>query len=808
MSKLNEKSYLLENLGCANCAAKMEIKLNKLDEINSASINFVKKKLVLELDKNQNGEVSEDLFAKIKKAVTSIESGVIVTPLDGNKNDSSIDSNDNTSDTYLDKDSKCTDGCCSGHSHGENISSHMEHSHDHKECDFQHKDHAECGNHQHKSSHHDNCQCNTHEQSHKSSIENSHAHQHTHEHSHGTNNPRDKKTILLEISKLVLGLIISFSGILFDLPNPFGIILIIIGYAILGSNVLLKSFNGIRHGEIFDENFLVVIATIGAIIIGEYPEGIMVMLLFQIGEFLQDLAVDNSRKQLEAAMNIKPEYANIQTESGIKTVAPESVHIDDVIVVKPSEKIPLDGVVIDGSSFVDTSSLTGESVPRKMSPGDQVLSGCINGSGTLFIKVEKSYSNSTVAKVLDLVENASSRKSNTENFITKFARIYTPIVVLCAVLLSVIPPIITGSYDFSTWVYKACGFLVVSCPCALVISVPLGFFGGIGAASKNGILVKGSNYLEALNSIETAVFDKTGTLTKGVFTVSDIHTSVDITEDALLEIAATLESFSTHPIAKSIVAAYQKPIDTSMVSNYEEIAGLGIKASLDNKTILIGNGKLLDTNNISYEKVSKDTHGTITYLAINNIYAGYIIISDEIKEDTKTGLKALKSLGINTVMLTGDTKSTAQVVAKEIDIDSVYAELLPTDKVEKIEEILDKKSSNKNVLFVGDGINDAPVLARADVGIAMGGVGSDAAIEAADIVLMTDEPSKIALAIKIAKNTRKIVTENIILSLGIKAIVLILLAIGYGSMWLAIFADGGVALIAIFNSIRALKFKR
>ncbi|WP_455716659.1 heavy metal translocating P-type ATPase, partial [Anaerosporobacter sp.] len=639
-------------------------------------------------------------------------------------------------------------------------------------------------------------------------------------HSHGGDH--SKRELIKKVLTLLIGTGIGFIPIIFDIPNPFGIIILVLGYLIISYEVLIESAKNITHGQIFDENFLMVVATLGAFFTKQYPEALAVMLLFQIGELLQDIAVDNSRKQLKSVMDLKPDYANLQTNSGVVTVAPEAVAIGDVIIIKPSERIPLDGEIVEGTSFVDTSSLTGESVPRSANVGDTILSGSINGSGTLFVKVNNTYSNSTVAKVLDLVENASNRKSRTENFITKFAAVYTPIVVILAVLLAVLPPIFTGSYDFYSWVYRACGFLVVSCPCALVISIPLGFFGGIGCASKHGILVKGSNYLEALNFVETAVFDKTGTLTEGVFDVTQVNVANETSlanilsneqkntlqsaSDQLLYIAGLVESYSNHPIAKSIIKAANVNSSSDQVSNYEEIAGQGIRATLANQSVLAGSAKLLNNSNITFEEASEDTLGSIVYVAINNTFAGYLVISDQIKKDSKQALADLRNLGIQTVMLTGDMKASAEIVGKELSLDTIYSELLPGDKVDKIEELLDKKGKNKNVIFTGDGMNDAPVLARADIGIAMGGVGSDAAIEAADIVIMTDEPKKIAEAIKIAKHTRKIVTENIILSLGIKAIVLILVAIGMGSMWLAIFADVGVALIAIFNSIRALKY--
>lgn len=774
-------SFNLENLGCANCAAKMEKKLKSLDGIDEVQINFVNKKLFLTFKESKQ---LEDIQPTIQNICSNIESEVVVSPILSNAT-----SKTTTNSPIHNHDTEESCGC-------------GEHHHD---------EHDSCGCNEHHHDEHNGHEGHNHD---KNSSSHSHNHQHGGEHSKGD--------LLKKILTLLIGTVIGFIPIVFDIPNPLGIIILIAGYLILSYEILIESAKNISHGQIFDENFLMVIATLGAFYTKQYPEALVVMLLFQIGELLQDIAVDNSRKQLKSVMDLKPDYANLQTNSGVVTVDPEAVNIGDVIVVKPSERIPLDGEIIEGTSFVDTSSLTGESVPRSANIGDTVLSGSINGSGTLFVKVNSTYSNSTVAKVLDLVENASNRKSSTENFITKFAAIYTPIVVLLAILLAVFPPILTGTNDFSLWIYRACGFLVVSCPCALVISIPLGFFGGIGNASKHGILVKGSNYLEALNFVETAVFDKTGTLTQGVFEVTKVNVANEASllnilpddekrtlqsaSDQLLHVAGLVESYSNHPIAKSITKAANIPSASDQVSNYEEIAGHGIRATLSGQTVLAGSAKLLKKFNINFSEAPADTLGSIVYIALNDTFSGYLVISDQIKKDSKQGLEELRKLGIQTVMLTGDMKASAEIVGKELNLDTIYSELLPGDKVDKIEELLHKKGKNKNVIFTGDGMNDAPVLARADIGIAMGGVGSDAAIEAADIVIMTDEPSKIAQAIKIAKHTRKIVTENIILSLGIKFIVLFLVAFGMGSMWLAIFADVGVALIAIFNSIRALRY--
>ncbi len=786
-----KKQYYLENLGCANCAAKMETHLQKQKGIQDAVIDFVNKKLLIESSDEMN---EEQLAAIILPVVTKIEKDVKLVDWEVYK---SASRKLPSPSAFHSEGHTCDDSGC-----------HSEHEHNNNCCHDGQEDEDTCcrGGQEQKQ---DTCCHSGHKQEGTSSNADDIPHgkqiiekqNHGHKHSHG-GGAAEKSQLFL----LIIGTLVGF-GSLFLLPEgPLQFLGILAGYLIIGYEVLYTALLNILKGELFDENFLMAIATVGAFCIGEYPEALAVMILYQIGEYLQDLAVDKSRKHLTDAMNIKAEYANIQTPTGLKVIAPEDVKAGDIILVKPSERIPLDGIVVEGESFVDTSSLTGEAVPRRASKSDDVLSGCINGSGTLSIQVTKPYTESTVAKILDLVENASARKSPTENFITKFARVYTPIVVIGALLMALLPPIISGTFDFAPWIYKACGFLVVSCPCALVISVPLGFFGGIGCASKNGIVVKGSNYLEALNNVTYAVFDKTGTLTKGTFSVTAIVPENSFTADTLSEYAAAIESFSTHPIAKSIVRSCTVSFDTNLVSEYEEIAGHGIKAHYKGDLILLGNETLLSINQISFEP-TKESSGTIAYLAINGVYAGYFVIADEIKEDSKIAVHNLKKLGIKTIMLTGDTESAAAAVAKELDLDLYYSNLLPGDKVDKIEELLSKTAKNEAVLFTGDGINDAPVLMRADVGVAMGGVGSDAAIEAADIVLMTDEPALLERAIRIARFTRKIVSENIVLSLGIKAIVLFLLAIGKGSMWLAVFADVGVAMIAILNSLRTLRLR-
>ena len=580
----------------------------------------------------------------------------------------------------------------------------------------------------------------------------------------------------------------------------------IVAYLIVGLEIVIKAIKNIFKGEVFDEHFLMAVATIGAFAIGEFPEAVAVMLFYQIGELFQDYAVDKSKESITNLMDIRPDVAVVKRNGKLETVKPETVKIGEEIVVKPGEKIPLDGTIIDGSSMLDTSALTGESVPRSAKIGEKVLSGCINQSGVLTIKVEKEFGESTVSKILDLVENASNKKSKSENFITKFAKIYTPTVVGIAVLLAIIPPFLLNWGSFSEWLERALTFLVVSCPCALVISIPLGFFGGIGGASRKGVLIKGSNYLELLSKTDIFVFDKTGTLTEGVFEVQKIN-PVDISEEELLKIAAYAESYSNHPISASIKKAYQKEINQEIIEKTEEISGKGIVSQIENKTVVIGNNKIMQEKGIEY-KESNDI-GTILYVAINNKFAGSIVIADKIKEDAKQTIQGLKRNTVSkTVMLTGDKKEIAEKVAKQIEIDEVYTDLLPDQKVEKVEELMKQKTEKGKLAFVGDGINDAPVLAISDIGIAMGGLGSDAAIEAADIVIMNDKPSKILEAIKISNKTMRIVKQNIIFAISVKILVLILGACGIATMWEAVFADVGVSFIAILNSLRALGIKK
>lgn len=606
--------------------------------------------------------------------------------------------------------------------------------------------------------------------------------------------------------RIIIGAAVLATAVLLSLNNEWlQIALFIISYIIVGGDVVKRAVKNIFKGQVFDESFLMSIATIGAFFIGEYPEGVAVMLFYQVGELFQSYAVGKSRKSIASLMDIRPDYANVKKGDELVKVDPYEVQIGDIIVIKAGEKIPLDGKVIEGSSMIDTSALTGESVPREVEVGSDILSGCININGVITAEVTKEFGESTVSKILDLVENASSKKSNSEQFITKFARYYTPVVVIIAVFLAIIPPLVIDGATFSDWIYRALAFLVVSCPCALVISIPLSFFGGIGGASKKGVLVKGSNYLEALAETEIVVFDKTGTLTKGVFNVQEIHPE-GISKEELLELTAHAESYSNHPISLSLKRAYSKEIDNGRISDVEEISGHGVIATVDGKKVMAGNIKLMKMMDIPYFK--GELIGTIVHVAVNNKYIGYIVIADEVKEDSAQAIKELKAANIKqTVMLTGDNKSIGSKVAKELGLDKVYAELLPADKVEKLEELFSQKSKKGKLAFVGDGINDAPVLARADIGIAMGGLGSDAAIEAADVVIMTDEPSKIATAMKISKKTLKIAHQNIVFAIGIKIIVLILSAFGIATMWAAIFADVGVTIIAVLNAFRALNVR-
>ena len=612
-----------------------------------------------------------------------------------------------------------------------------------------------------------------------------------------------KKAKFTVKSTLIIGAVLYLFAVIGDFQGTLGLILFGASYLLIGGEVVLTAIKNIAKGQVFDENFLMTVATIGAFTINQYPEAVAVMLFYEIGETIQGYAVNKSRSSISSLMDIRADYANLIINGKEKKVSPETVKVEDVILVKPGEKVPLDGVVIEGKSFIDTSVLTGESVPRKIVPNDEILSGGINTSGLLKVKVTKKFGESTVSRILEMVENAASKKADTEKFITKFAKVYTPIVVVLAILIAVIPSIFIKDALFSTWLYRALVFLVVSCPCALVVSVPLGFFAGIGGASKKGVLVKGSNYLELLKDLETVVFDKTGTLTEGVFSVTEINTN-GIDKEKLIEVAAMAESFSNHPIAISIIKEYGKEIDKEVIKEYKEILGRGIKAVINNEEVLVGNSKLMNEFNILYNEV--DSIGTVVYCAINGEFKGSIVISDKIKENAAEALINLKKAGVKkTVMLTGDNKKTAYKVGEKINIDEVHSELLPLDKVREVEELLKRSNKNGKLAFVGDGVNDAPVLARADIGIAMGGIGSDAAIEAADIVLMKDDINALVDAINISKKTNKILWQNIVFALGIKILVMVLGTFGIANMWTAVFADVGVTIIAIINSTRCFR---
>ena len=611
---------------------------------------------------------------------------------------------------------------------------------------------------------------------------------------------KKKKEVIIVISAILF-----IIALLVKMNLTLQLILMLIAYILVGKDTVLGAIKNVEKGDFLDEKFLMTIATLGAILIGEYPEAVAVMLFYEVGELFQGYAINKSRKSIADMMDIKPEYANVIRNNKSQRVDPDEVQIGETIEIKPGERVPLDATVVKGESTLDTSALTGESVPVEVREGANILSGCININGLIIAEVTKEYFDSTVNKVLDLVENASAKKSKSERLITRFSKIYTPIVIGLAILLAILPPIISGEYNFRLWIFRALSFLVVSCPCAFVISVPLSFFSGIGAASRAGVLIKGGNYLEALSKVDTVVFDKTGTLTKGVFNVQKVVVlDKNIDKDKFISLVAAAESGSNHPISKSIQKYYNKEIETNSINSIKEISGKGIEAIIDNRKILVGNEKLINIP----KDISIDDIGTILYVEIDNKFAGYIVISDELKKDSKKTIKDLKDIGIKkTIMLTGDLEKVSKKVGKDLGLDEVYTNLLPQDKVSKFEEIIENKKSKGDVVFVGDGINDAPVLARADVGIAMGAMGSDAAIEAADVVIMTDEPSKIVTAIKSSKKTMKIAMQNISLAFGIKAIVLILSALGIADMWMAVFADTGVTILAVLNSFRALKIE-
>ena len=611
---------------------------------------------------------------------------------------------------------------------------------------------------------------------------------------------KKKKEVIIIISAILFAI-----ALFVRMTQNLQLILMLTAYILLGKDTVLKAVKNVEKGDFFDENFLMTVATLGAIMIGEYPEAVAVMLFYEVGELFQGYAINKSRKSIADMMDIKPEYANVIRDNKSVKVEPDEVQIDEIIEIKPGERVPLDATIIKGETTLDTSALTGESLPVEVREGATILSGCINQNALILAKVTKEYFDSTVNKVLDLVENAAAKKSTSERLITRFAKIYTPIVISLAVLLAILPPIISGEYNFRLWIFRALAFLVVSCPCAFVISVPLSFFSGIGAASRAGILIKGGNYLEILSKVDTVVLDKTGTLTKGVFNVQKVVvTDKNIKEDEFISLVAIAESGSNHPISKSIQKYYNREIDKNSINSIKEVSGKGIEAFINNMKILVGNEKLVNVpNNLIIDDI-----GTILYVEIDNKFTGYIVISDEIKKDASKAIKGLKDVGVKkSIMLTGDIEKVGKKVGEELGLDEIYTNLLPQDKVSKFEEIIENKNSKGNVVFVGDGINDAPVLARADVGIAMGAMGSDAAIEAADVVIMTDEPSKIVTAIKSSKKTMKIAMQNIALAFGVKAIALILSALGIADMWMAVFADTGVTILAVLNSFRALKIE-
>ena len=781
------KTYLLKGLDCPNCSAKIEKEVGDLEDVSSSVVNLMKQTLTISVKTSASGKIQDEVVtivhshepdvkvseqtdsyvtkkyllkgldcpncsAKIEKEVGELE-GVALSEVNLMKQTLTVSMDHNKAASMLDMVTTIV------HSHEPDV-----------EVSEQKADTSVAPDKKEKTP---------------------------------VYSDDDKKLTIRLISGAVIyavGMGLTLFGHV-SLPVELGVL--IVAYIILGWDVVWQAVKNITRGQIFDEHFLMSLSTIGAFAIGEYPEAVAVMLFYQVGEFFQSLAVKRSRKSISDLMDIRPDSATVRRNGELVVVAPETVSIGELIVVKPGEKLPLDGIVTEGESMLDTRALTGESVPRSIRKGEEALSGCVNQSGVLTIKVTKSFGESTVTKIIDLVENASSRKAPTENFITTFARYYTPIVVGMAAILAIIPPVILGG-GWSEWLRRGFVFLIVSCPCALVISIPLTFFGGIGAASKRGVLVKGSNYLEALNKVSVVVFDKTGTLTKGVFKVVDITVEFGFTKEQVLEYAAQAESYSNHPIAKSIQEAFGKTIDQSVLSGYEEISGHGIRVLIGGKRVLAGNSKLMDSEKVSY--AACQSAGTKVYIAVDGRYAGCIVIADEVKDDSQNAIASLKKIGVEkTVMLTGDDEKIGKAVAEQLGLDEYYAQLLPDQKVEKLEYLDQHKTKGSKLAFVGDGINDAPVLARADVGIAMGGLGSDAAIEAADVVLMTDEPSKIVDAIDVAKATKRIVMQNIIIALGIKSVFLILGALGIAGMWEAVFGDVGVTIIAVLNAMRILK---
>ena len=830
-NKVIRVDFLLNNLNCAHCAEKINDKVAKLSYVENSNMNFVAKKLSVFA---KAGDITKQHMSEIAKIIHETESGLTVSLLK-NKVVGALefDNKGNIIESGTIKGSKDLNVLYANrknnskehhHDHGEDCGcGGHHHDHDHGEecgCGGHHHDHEhgeECGcgdHHHHNHEHGEECGCGGHHHDHEHGEEcgcGGHHHDHEHEESKPkkVEKRKEKKEINKDLIKIIIGVIVYAFGI-YEMAvgntGTFGVVVFLAAYILIGGDVLLKAIKNLFRGQVLDENFLMSIATIGAVAIGEYSEAVGVMLFYKIGEYLQQKAVGQSRKSISALMEIKAEFANLVQGGKMIQVDPEEVEVGDVIVVKPGEKVPLDGIVTEGEAMLDTSAITGESVLRSVKPGEEVVSGTINTNALIYVRVTKEYGESTVAKILDMVENAGSRKSQTENFISKFCRYYTPIVVGLALAVAFIPPLVIEGAVFRDWLYRGLIFLVVSCPCALVLSIPLSFFGGIGSASKNGILIKGSNYLEALRKANTVVLDKTGTITKGVFKVTEIN-PVGMSEDELLKYAAIAEANSNHPIAKSIMESYnekfEEEVKLSEIDKYEEIAAHGIKVLYNGKTILAGSSKLLDSENIEYKKIEES--GTTVYVAVDGKFAGCIVISDEVKEDSKRAIEEMRKVGItNVVMLTGDNEAAAAKIAKEVGVNKHYSGLLPNQKVEILEEIANENSTG-NTIFIGDGINDAPVLARADVGIAMGGVGSDAAIEASDIVFMTDELSKLPIAKRISEKTNKIVWQNIVFAMGVKVIVMLMSTGGVANMWEAIFADVGVALIAVLNAMRTLK---
>ena len=859
-NKVIRVDFLLNNLNCAHCAEKINDKVGKLSYVENSNMNFVAKKLSVFA---KAGDITKQHMSEIAKIIHETESGLTVSLLKnkvvgalefdnkgniiesgtikGSKDLNVLYANrkNNSKEHHHEHGEDCG---CGGHHHDHDHGEECgcgghHHDHDHGEecgCGGHHHDHEHgeecgCGGHHHDHEHGEDCGCGGHHHDHEHGEEcgcggHHHDHEygeecgcgdHHHDHEHEESKPKkiekrkEKKEINKDLIKIIIGVIVYAFGI-YEMAvgntGTFGVVVFLAAYVLIGGDVLLKAIKNLFRGQVLDENFLMSIATIGAVAIGEYSEAVGVMLFYKIGEYLQQKAVGQSRKSISALMEIKAEFANLVQGGKMIQVDPEEVEVGDVIAVKPGEKVPLDGIVTEGEAMLDTSAITGESVLRSVKPGEEVVSGTINTNALIYVRVTKEYGESTVAKILDMVENAGSRKSQTENFISKFCRYYTPIVVGLALAVAFIPPLVIEGAVFRDWLYRGLIFLVVSCPCALVLSIPLSFFGGIGSASKNGILIKGSNYLEALRKANTVVLDKTGTITKGVFKVTEIN-PVGMSEDELLKYAAIAEANSNHPIAKSIMESYnekfEEEVKLSEIDKYEEIAAHGIKVLYNGKTILAGSSKLLDSENIEYKKIEES--GTTVYVAVDGKFAGCIVISDEVKEDSKRAIEEMRKVGItNVVMLTGDNEAAAAKIAKEVGVNKHYSGLLPNQKVEILEEIANENSTG-NTIFIGDGINDAPVLARADVGIAMGGVGSDAAIEASDIVFMTDELSKLPIAKRISEKTNKIVWQNIVFAMGVKVIVMLMSTGGVANMWEAIFADVGVALIAVLNAMRTLK---